>query len=575
MHRRLCAVGLTLLFTTSFLSAAETETDIERLSREGVTLSLETSARFPLREQRVRGDTGINVLVDLAHTCNFYTLWNLPRELNACGFRASGSQTTLDNSLVPGTPVRVRVPVESRWPFAWWPNADWNVVITYQSGPDAQGYLDVEKETLGKYLAAGGGLVILSPGRVYGKEKLAEWPLNQLARDFDGAFSPQADKHGGKRVPALQVGSPWETVLAGEDGNPLIARRKIGRGRIVLVSSAELIHFDAKKDAPENRKEKVDRLSNVVVWASGGRAPVGGSRRLPTPMGGGGGIYPESEMRVGNIVVYYAKNQKQELIDTVTNDLPAVRRQIEAWLPSPPPTDPMYLILCAGAGGGWAVNAYEPKEVGIISLSTDGVVSIFAHELAHTMSGPVNGSGKSAGQWPDGNQGEAHAGWFQGKIMVQRTGVNPVKDLNRLFDIDEGATQMDLALDAKAFREKWGKGKDWLKIWWVWQKLDDHYGPTWYPRWRWVQSVRWQETPEKRLSWNETVEDMSIAVGEDLFPFFRQIGTTLEKERFPETEFQGKQLRLPVTNLEVSPGGPAQLGPIGDFKKPLSKAIGK
>ena len=24
-------------------------------------------------------------------------------------------------------------------------------------------------------------------------------------------------------------------------------------------------------------------------------------------------------------------------------------------------------------------------------------------------------------------------------------------------------------------REKWGKGKEWTKIWWVWQKLEDRY----------------------------------------------------------------------------------------------------
>ena len=136
--------------------------------------------------------------------------------------------------------------------------------------------------------------------------------------------------------------------------------------------------------------------------------------------------------------------------------------------------------------------------------------------------------------------------------MVQRTGVNPVKNINRLFDVDEGAAEIDLAMDADAFREKWGKGKDWLKVWWIWQKLDDRYGPTWYPRWRWVQSIRWQDTPDRRLTWDETVEDMSIAVGEDLFPFFRRIGTSLKKDRFPETVFRGEPIELPVASLEIS-----------------------
>ena len=49
--------------------------------------------------------------------------------------------------------------------------------------------------------------------------------------------------------------------------------------------------------------------------------------------------------------------------------MPTAKRQIEAWLPSIVPDEPMYLIVSAGGGGGWAVNAYRPKEAGVISLN--------------------------------------------------------------------------------------------------------------------------------------------------------------------------------------------------------------
>ena len=120
--------------------------------------------------------------------------------------------------------------------------------------------------------------------------------------------------------------------------------------------------------------------------------------------------------------------------------------------------------------------------------------------------------------------------------------------------------------------EKWGRGSQWTKIWWVWQKLDDRYGPTWYPRWRWVQHTRWQDRPGKRLTWDETVEDMSIAVGEDLFPFFRKIGTTLPKDRLPRIDFQGKTIELPPAPLTVTPGGSVRLDPIKDYKRPIRPA---
>jgi hypothetical protein len=230
----------------------------------------------------------------------------------------------------------------------------------------------------------------------------------------------------------------------------------------------------------------------------------------------------------------------------------------------------MHLILSAGGGGGWAVNAYLPKEVGIISLSKSGVLSVFAHELAHTMGGPPNDRGELAGDWRYGNQSEAHAGWFQGKAASLPTGKRVSHQPSRLFDFDKNGDALDLAASSDVNREKWGKGKDWTKIWWVWQKLDDRYGPTWYPRWRWVQHTRWRDEPRRRLSLDETVEDMSIAVGEDLFRFFREIGTTLNKERFAQAMFDGQTIDLPIAPLEIGPAGPVRLEPIGNYKKPIA-----
>jgi hypothetical protein len=269
--------------------------------------------------------------------------------------------------------------------------------------------------------------------------------------------------------------------------------------------------------------------------------------------------------------VYYAKNQKEELLRAVREQMPTAKRQVEAWLPSAAPDEPMYLIVSAGGGGGWAVNAYLPKETGVISLSPQGLLSVFGHELAHTMAGPPNDQGKVAASWPHGNQGESHAGWYQGKVIAMfgddETRSKSNRDCNRFFRFDESGSELDLAMEPTKLRERWGKGKEWTKIWWVWQKLDDRYGPTWYPRWRWVQHTRWENEPGKRLTWDETVEDMSIAVGEDLFPFFREIGTTLNKDRFPLATFQGEQIELPPAPIEVSPAGPVRLEAIGDYRK--------
>ena len=171
-----------------------------------------------------------------------------------------------------------------------------------------------------------------------------------------------------------------------------------------------------------------------------------------------------------------------------------------------------------------------------------------------------------------GNQGEEHAGWFQGKIIAKYNAAKgPNRGCNGVFAKEYDGSQLAAA---EIFRrqnlEKWSVGHDRMMIWYVWQKLDDRYGPTWYPRWRWVQGQRWKDDPTRKLTWEESIEDMSIAVGEDLFGFFARTGKRLSRERFEKAEFMGETLLLPVAPIEPTPAGDVCLDPIGDYTKPIA-----
>ena len=93
---RLLAVAVVLLGVG--VSAGADLAEIERLSKSGETLSADVAKEFPLREQRVRDDTGINVLIDLSHQANFFTMWSLPRMLRTRGLPAI-------DGLSPGGPI--------------------------------------------------------------------------------------------------------------------------------------------------------------------------------------------------------------------------------------------------------------------------------------------------------------------------------------------------------------------------------------------------------------------------------------------------------------------------------------
>lgn len=408
--------------------------------------------------------------------------------------------------------------------------------------------------------------MIVSGARINDEQAAKEWSLNTLLAEYGAAVCPGQETYENRKWPLLRVSDAWEVVLEGEQKKPIYARRTFGKGRIVLLASSGLFRFDRKKK--DDLDPKCAFLTGVVVWAAAGAPPAGGARRLPEPMAGGGGIYPESEERLDGIVCYYSKNQIPELLQTVKTDFPAITGDIYAWLPSPKPEQPMYLILCSGGGGGWAVNAYLPKEASTISTSPGGIRSIFGHEQAHTMSGPCQTARHPFG----GNQGEEHAGWFQGKINARYNGdKGPNRGCHKVFLKDHGGPEKPPGeIFKKTHLDKWRDGHDRLMIWYVWQKLDDRYGTTWYPRWRWVQDQRWKDDPGRALPWEESIEDMSIAVGEDLFAFFAATGKELGRKRYARAEFMGEELELPVAPIEPTLPGDVCLEPIGDYTRPIA-----
>lgn len=512
-----------------------TPEQIDQAWKVGKTLNLSDFENLTglFGEQPIKSDKGYNVLVDLAHECSFYLMWTVPEQLNKLGYRSLGSHAVINSALDPRGSSRVRVlwdTVNKVYPFVWWPNPTYHVVITGQFSPKAQDYTDSEINALVSFVKKGGGLIVQTDIK---KEADSTWTMRKLLKAFNA--KPSAEP----------------------------VKLEFGKGRILVTGSVKDLRYP--RNANQVQKDSVDQVvAGYMAWLTEKQKRLKDKPVMPQAMDGGGPIYPELEENFSNIVFYYAANQKPDLLKVVKEDVPKAQEFVQKRLPSKPTAEPMYLILAAGGGGGWAVNIYRPKENGIISLDGFGILSIFGHELAHTMFGPPNDDGNIAGISPIPDRGEAHAGWYQGKVNAlfdPKLREKANRDCNLMFGYDPKGNAMDLATcyENEEMNKKWGYGKDWIKTWYIWQKLDDRYGPGWYPKWKYVQHTRWKNDPERRLTWDEMVEDMSIAVGEDLFPFFIKLGTTLGKTRLETIEYQGKTLKLAVAPIEVTPAGPVRI----------------
>jgi hypothetical protein len=564
------------------------ETAIDEAWTSGTTLPPEVAAMYPVPPLEPEGDTGINVLVDLAHQCNFHMMWTFPANLLKAGFRPCGSQACVHTVLRKGGHSRARInykPVvpggELRnFPFAWIPNPEFNVIVTFQGTGAPQKYLPQEIDAMVEFVGQGGGLVIIgakSPSDEYARE----WSLNALAGRFGGTFGAKGAGGDADAHALLELSAEWE-VLESRTNGPVRARRDFGKGRVVLLEDAAVISYSLRETTEEQAAATEQKLRETVTWVAAGRPPVNCEGRLPAAMSGGGGIYPEKELSLRGVVFYYAENQLEELLDSLRRDIPKVVDQLDTWIPSKPCKEPMYLVLSSGGGGGWAINAYGPRENGIISPNVKGCISIFAHELAHTMQGPPNAEGNYAGNAPCRQRGDAHAGYWQDKYgqlaLDGRRGdfrncsermLNIEEKLGERYDLSTHFALTDR--DAQRARKKrWGANMLWTKMGYIWNKMEDRYGTTWYPRWRWVQHTRWKDDPNRDLTWDEMVEDMSIAAGEDLFPFFIKLGTTLQKKRLERIEFQGEVLHLRPAPIELTPAGPLRFDPPGDYTKPIT-----
>lgn len=159
-----------------------TQEQIDTYWKSGLTLPVEVSQQYPLPALRIRNDTGINVLVDMAHKCDFFSMWNLGGPLHHRGIRTAGSHAALDSVIKPGSLCRVRISVPDKlYPFAWWPAPKFNVIIT-EGGTGDPVYVPAEREAVLAHVRAGGGLIVSGVNSLQDDQAAREYSLNNCMR---------------------------------------------------------------------------------------------------------------------------------------------------------------------------------------------------------------------------------------------------------------------------------------------------------------------------------------------------------------------------------------------------------
>jgi len=439
-----------------------------------------------------------------------------------------------------------------------------DVIVTHQSGSDVP-YTKRQVSDLKKFVSKGGGLLLIGYGPAYvgyAKSKnltFESWPMNLLAGELGFHFEPEAgrlplavqthtltegirevtfqDKN--PRVGIVSVPKEASVLLADSTGKPVLAVREFGNGRVAVLTE---YRFIKTIDEPPNERLFV----NLFGWLGANSAnKVKMANRRPQEIfpgielhkghdyelvdkpeppewdGGPDFIWPEIQVKRGAIMLQYSASMKARA-EYLIQQYPVVYNTIYE-LFQVEPAQEMILEALPSSGGGY--HWTKQRLVAIGALADDkAVVGIMGHEMVHAWGLPTPRN------FPHG--WTAFTDDYLSAKLQLRTPAEMTEEWNRelseLKALDPNLDSLDIV---EATTDPTRQRLLDKKVGWILKELEKKYGLDFFARL--VRIYREQgKTPRREetyegLPMDDFVYYASLAAGEDLYPWFRSLGTTV------------------------------------------------
>ena len=361
----------------------------------------------------------------------------------------------------------------------------------------------------------GGGAVLLMADQ--GKDML---PAQVVVEGFDAKFSNvSAVKpargvgdlgemditfRGGK---VLELGDEWETLIVDKKNQPLMASRSFGKGRVLLGSRGL---FGRKPDASD--PINAEWITPMLVKATSTKKID--TRRKPRRN------WVEHKRELGPLTLEYHEGT-EKYVDQIAAEYNAVRPhlvEITGVEPSPGMLKRLLILPTGGGGfssgvliaiGAWWGNYPEQRYP---------MVELVAHEAGHSWVLPY---AEPLWNEPIATYLGIQVGDRMGMPRAQET---LQRQLAKGRRTDPDYTKID-PLGPKASRDLiWGKS------YYVFEQLEEEHGPGALAKY--FKTKRSVLKPGREgYSMDDCVAVWSLAVGEDLFPWFRSLAFDVDRER--------------------------------------------
>ena len=389
-------------------------------------------------------------------------------------------------------------------------------------------YWPEDLDTINTFLQDGGGVLLLgSAGNA---------PQNDLARSFGCSFEKPAktplkaadesiagEIAGGGDALKLRQPKLWHVLIADAENNPILARRMIGKGTLLVGA----------RGLAGNRPDAKDDI-NATWWKKLLRAAASNKAVDPQrPFASRGIGQLDHSEKVGNITLRYSdylKPYADKMADIYLRCHPVIQNRMGVPLSKGMASE---IGLLATGGGGFSSGSMLGLAVfwGEFPNREDGMIEFITHESVHSWVLPF------AETW-----NEPIATYVGDLVMIdmghQEEGLRRIKaTIERAAKIDPTMKLYDLegkSTDTNARKLNDGQRNDihWGKTFWILEELRKE-NPVVVAKY--FQAKRKLATPDavKRYDANATVALLSIAMKRDLFPWFKGNGFDVDSARSP------------------------------------------
>jgi len=395
-------------------------------------------------------------------------------------------------------------------------------LLVLQSGASPCPYLPKDIAAVRAFLKQGGGVAVLGERALFGDQE--EYGLNALARSFGAEFVDLAAKpplaaaaelklsdvrtYGGKAI-ELQSPASWKVLVRDARGRVVMARRRFGKGHLLVGSRALAGRQPDAKD-PINAELWGPLLRDLA------RNKVVDPGRKPAHM------MPENEIERGGLRIR-SSDYLRPYADAIYKVYQRCRPAMEEILGVPPSKDMLAsLILIPTGGGGFSSG----RDIGLgvwwggFPQKQYGMVELLGHEATHSWVLPF--------PEPMWNEGLAtYVGIQLGRQLgyAQEADATLKSWIDQAQRLDPGMKKYDLAGDAEVPHVV-----RMAKPMWIWEQLRREKPDVLA---RYFQAKRRLADPAKvqRYTADDCVAVLGHAMGRDLFPWFDSLGVKVDRSR--------------------------------------------